>query len=58
MAIKCIERCDERCDEFGVIRTCSPKYSNCQLCRYKDYPQNSDVCTHCIKNNKGTEYYI
>lgn len=54
MAIKCIERCDK----FGVIKTCSPKYSNCQLCRYKDYPQNSDVCTHCIKNNKGTEYYI
>ena len=44
-------------DIFGTIMTCSPKYSNCQLCKYKNEPQNSDVCTYCAKNNKSTEYY-
>lgn len=44
-------------DKFGVIMTCLPKYSNCQLCKYKDEPQDSEVCIHCVKNNKRTEYY-
>ena len=44
-------------DIFGTIMTCLPKYSNCQLCKYKEMPQNSDVCTYCAKHNKSTEYY-
>ena len=44
-------------DIFGTLMTCSPKYSNCQLCKYKTMPQNSDVCTYCAKHNKSTEYY-
>ena len=44
-------------DIFGTIMTCLPKYSNCQLCKYKTMPQNSDVCTYCAKHNKSTEYY-
>lgn len=44
-------------DIFGIIMTCLPKYSNCQLCKYKNEPQNSDVCTYCAKHNKSTEYY-
>ena len=44
-------------DIFGTIMTCLPKYSNCQLCKYKNEPQNSDVCTYCAKHNKSTEYY-
>ena len=44
-------------DIFGTIMTCSPNYSNCQLCKYKNEPQNSDVCTYCAKHNKSTEYY-
>ena len=44
-------------DIFGTIMTCSPKYSNCQLCKYINEPQNSDVCTYCAKHNKSTEYY-
>ena len=44
-------------DIFGTLMTCSPKYSNCQLCKYKTMPQNSDVCTYCSKHNKSTEYY-
>ena len=44
-------------DKFGTIMTCSPKYSNCQLCKYKEEPQDSKVCTYCAKYNKSTEYY-
>ena len=44
-------------DMFGTIMTCLPKYSNCQLCKYKNEPQDSDVCTYCAKHNKSTEYY-
>lgn len=44
-------------DKFGTIMTCLPKYSNCQLCKYKEEPQDSEVCTHCAKHNKCTEYY-
>ena len=47
----------ERSDKFGTIVSCSPKYSNCQLCKYEKEPQNSEVCIHCAKHNKGTEYY-
>ena len=46
-----------RTDIFGTIMTCLPRYSNCQLCKYKNEPQNSDVCTYCAKHNKSTEYY-
>ena len=44
-------------DIFGTIMTCSPKDDKCQLCKYKTMPQNSDVCTYCVKHNKSTEYY-
>ena len=44
-------------DKFGTIMTCLPKYSNCQLCKYKEEHQNSEVCTYCAANNKSTEYY-
>jgi hypothetical protein len=44
-------------DKFGELMNCLPKYSNCQLCKYTEMPQNSDVCTYCSKYNKSTEYY-
>lgn len=44
-------------DIFGTIMTCLPKYSNCQLCKYMNESQNSDVCIYCAKHNKSTEYY-
>ena len=47
----------DRSDKYGTIATCLPKYSNCHLCKYKELPQNSDVCLYCAKNNKRTEYY-
>ncbi len=49
---------DKRSDKFGEIKTCSPKHSNCQLCKYKDFPMESEACKYCAKNNKGTEYYV
>lgn len=47
----------DRTDLFGIIMTCSPKYSNCQLCKYRTMPQKSAVCTYCAEHNKRTEYY-
>jgi hypothetical protein len=48
---------DNKTDKFGIIMTCLPKYSNCQLCKYKEEPIDSEVCIYCVKHNKNTEYY-
>lgn len=46
-------------DRFG-LKVSPPKLmvANCDLCIYKEQPQNSEVCTHCILHNESNEYYI
>lgn len=47
-----------RKDKYGIIMVCLPKYSNCQLCKYKDERLDSKVCSYCADHNKNNEYYI
>lgn len=43
-------------DEFGKKYYISAKYSCCQLCKYKNLPQQSNECKYCAENNKNCYY--
>ena len=49
---------DVSIDRFGYKSKLDKKYSNCQICKFKDLPQESQECTYCYENNKENEYYI